>query len=117
MKSYRPTTPFSTPLVLLIPTKSKSIGVNGYTYPELENGKLIFGSFKTYGGTEREVNGAYSVENTAVIETWFRPDIKSNCRIGVPETGAVYDILGEPENISMRNQFLKFKVMEVKGGA
>jgi hypothetical protein len=31
--------------------------------------------------------------------------------------GAVFDILGEPENIEMRNQFLKFKVRRVKGGA
>ena len=83
----------------------------------MKDGKLFFGSFKTYGGTEREVNGAYSVENTAIIETWFRPDIRSNCRIGLPDSGMIYDILGEPENIAMRNQFLKFKVIQVKGGA
>jgi hypothetical protein len=51
------------------------------------------------------------------VETWFRPDIQSNCRIGVPQTGAVYEILGEPENINMQNQYLKFKVQRVKGGA
>lgn len=103
--------------MLLIPTTSKSLGVNKNSYPEIDKGILIFGSFKTFGGTERQVDGAYAVENTATVETWFRPDIRSNCRIGVPATGAVYDILGEPENIEMRNQFLKFKVIEVKGGA
>ena len=97
--------------------KSPDYGVNGYKYPEISDGILIYGSFKTFGGTEREVNGAYAVENTATVETWFRPDIKSNCRIGIPATGAIYDVLGEPENINMRNQFLKFKVTEVKGGA
>lgn len=95
----------------------KSYGVTSYEYPEINDGILFYGSFKTFGGTEREVDGAYSVENTATVETWFRPDIRSNCRIGIPATGAVYDILGEPENINMRNQFLKFKLIEVKGGA
>jgi hypothetical protein len=31
--------------------------------------------------------------------------------------GAVYDIIGEPENLEMRNMFLKFKIRRVKGGA
>ena len=62
-------------------------------------------SFKTYGGTERDVNGVYSIEDTANIETWYRPDIKGNCRVA-REDGATYDIIGEPENISMRNHYL-----------
>ena len=78
---------------------------------------MFFGSFKTYGGTEKNVNGVYSIEDTANIETWYKPDIKANCRIAVANTEAIYDILGEPENINMRNQFLKFKVKRVKGGA
>ena len=117
MASYKPSTPYSTPLILLIPTYGKSYGVDAKTFPEVADGVLFYGSFKTYGGTERDVNGIYSIENTAIIETWFRPDIKSNCRIAVPQSGEVYEILGEPENINLRNQFLKFKVQQVKGGA
>lgn len=117
MKSYKPSTPFDAALVLLIPTYSESYGVPNKTFPDVAGGILFYGSFKTYGGTERDVNGIYSVENTAVIETWYRPDIKSNCRIAVPQTGEVYEILGEPENINLRNQYLKFKVIQVKGGA
>lgn len=115
------------PLVLLIPTYKIISGVNKPIYPTIEESlnikdekgdsvNLFFGSFKTYGGTERDVNGVYSIEDTATIETWYRPDIKGNCRIA-REDGATYDIIGEPENISMRNQFLKFKVRRVKGGA
>ena len=80
-------------------------------------GYMYYGSFRTFGGTERNVNGVYSIENTAVIETWFRPDIKANCRVYVPQNGATYEIMGDPENIDMRNQYLKFKVKQVKGGA
>ena len=83
----------------------------------MNDGVLIYGNFRTFGGTERDVNGLYSIENTATIETWFRPDIKSNCRIGIPETGEIYEILGEPENIGMRSQYLRLKVIQHKGGA
>ena len=57
------------------------------------------------------------VEDTANIECWYRPDIKSDCRVGLLSTGAIYDIINEPENIDMRNQFLKFKVLRYKGGS
>lgn len=117
MAGYKPTMPYSTPLILLIPSYSSSYGVEKKTFPEIKDGILFFASFKTYGGTERNVNGVYSVEDTAIIETWYRPDIKSDCRIAVPQSGYTFEILGEPENIEMRNQWLKFKVMQVKGGA
>jgi hypothetical protein len=56
------------------------------------------------------------VENTAVVETWYRPDIKANCVLE-DMNGLRYEILGTPENISMQNQFLKFKIRAIKGGA
>ena len=117
MAQYKPSLPFFVPLIVLTPTYTTVSGVKKKTYPSPENGILIYGTFKTYGGTERDVNGVYSIEDTADIETWYRPDITSNCRIAVADTNAIYDILGEPENINMRNQYLKFKVMRVKGGA
>lgn len=116
-KPYRPSLPFSTPLVLLIPTYSGTYGVQQKTFPAVADGIPFFGTFKTYGGTERDVNGIFSVEDTASIETWYRPDITSGCRIAIAGTNAVYDILGEPENIDRRNQYLKFKVSRAKGGA
>lgn len=115
MSAYRAALDNTIPLMLLKPVSVKVQGVLKKTYPA--QGILFYGSFKTYGGTERDVNGVYSIEDTAVIECFFRPDIKSNCRINVPQTGAVYEIIGEPENINMRNQFMKFKVRRIAGGA
>lgn len=86
-------------------------------YPDVEDGDMFKGSFKSYGGTESTENGILSIIDTATIETWFRPDIKSDCMIVLPESGAKYEVIGEPENIEMRNQILKFKVRRVKGGA
>ncbi len=116
MAQYKPFVPFNVALILLVPTYSIVSGVNTKTFPTLSEGNLFYGSFKTYGGTERDVNGLYSIEDTANIECWYRPDIKSDCRIAIPMTGAIYEIFGEPENINMRNQYLRFKVRRVKGG-
>lgn len=122
MADYRPSLNNSIPLILLSPTTTTVSGVARKTYPTIEEAlnikdSLFFGSFKTYGGTERDVNGVYSIEDTADVETWYRPDIKSDCRVAVANTGKIYDIISEPENINMRNQFLKFKCRIVKGGA
>ena len=122
MSNYRPQSENPIPLILLVPTYISKYGVDKPIYPTIEeamqdNNNLFFGSFKTYGGTERDVNGIYSIEDTAKIVTWYRPDIKSNCRIAVAQNSNIYEIINEPENINMRNQFLQFKVKRIKGGS
>ena len=117
MAQFKPAVPFSVPLVLLVPSYEEVSGVAVKSFPTLEEGTLFYGSFRTYGGTETNVNGLYSVEDTAIVECWYRPDIKSDCRIALPDNGAVYEVLGEPENIEMRNQFLRVKIRRYKGGA
>lgn len=103
-----------TPVKLLIPTgKEKYNGVTRPTYPT--DGDVIFVNWKAYGGTETSVNGVYSIIDTAIITTWYRPDITSNCRI-LREDGAVYEIIAEPDNIEQQGQIIMFKVERVKGG-
>lgn len=67
-------------------------------------------------GTESTVNGVVSIVDTAQITTWYRPDIAANCRL-LREDGKVYEVISEPENADMGNQFCTFKVERVKGGA
>lgn len=110
---YRPSEPFTTPVLLFSnPTYETVLGVTKKIYPE--KGELIFCSFKTYGGTESAVNDQLAVIDTANIETWYRPDIKSDSmiKLGAKE----YEVMGEPEDIEQRHQFLKFKVRGVQGG-
>lgn len=114
MSDYKPSAPFTVPLYLLIPVSKTVKGSTKNTYPE--SGDLIYCSFKTFGGTEVTTNGVLSVENTAIIETWYRPDIKANCRFKTVD-GLTYEVLGTPENINQRNQYLKFKIKAVKGGS
>ena len=78
---------------------------------------VIRANFKSYGGTEKANNDILSIEDTAQIVCWYHPDIKSDCRLKRLSDNAVFEILGEPENIELRNQFLKFKIRRVKGGA
>lgn len=117
MANFKPSMPYSTPILLYIPTKTIKKGVEVKTWPSDENAIRLNCSFKTYGGTDLNVNGILSVTDTAYIETWYRPDIKSDCRFKVISTGAIYEVLGSPENIEMRNQFIKIKVKTVEGGA
>lgn len=114
---YRPSEAeqMTTPFRLQTPIVATSYGVSKKVWADAEG--VIMANFKTYGGTEKTDNNILSVEDTANIVCWYRPDIKSNCRLVRLSDGAAFEILGEPENIEMRNQFLKFKVKRVVGGA
>lgn len=114
---YRPgeAVQMTTPMTLQAPVTVKEYGVSKKEWREIDS--VIMVNFKTFGGTEKIVDGVLSVEDTASIVCWYRPDIKSNCRLVRLADGAAFEILGEPENIEFRNQFLKFKVRRVKGGA
>lgn len=101
-----------TPATLLIPEYSKYNGVTKKTFPE--SGPLIYVNFKSKGGTETVVNGVYSVLNTAEIVTWFRSDIRSDCRIKIDSD--IYDIKGDPEDVELQHQFMILKVEKVSGG-
>lgn len=114
MANYRPDAPFTVPMFLFIPEVKVIKGVVKKIYPE--TGELFYCSFRTFGGTESSSNGVLTVEDTATLETWYRPDIKSDC-IVKNVGGKAYEILGTPENINMRNQILRFKVRAVSGGA
>lgn len=107
----------TTALKLLIPTYEEFEGRRIPVYPAAPyaDDPLIFANFKTKGGTETEVNGVYSILDTAQVVTWYRPDIKSDCRIVRLSDMAVFDIKNEPENVEERGQYLIMKVERVKG--
>lgn len=114
MSEYRPSGPFNVPMWVFVPQIITAKGSTKKNYPNV--GELIWCTFRSFGGTEINSNGVLIVEDTAIIETWFRPDIKSDCKLK-DESGIEYEILGTPENINKRNQFLRFKIKSVRGGA
>ncbi len=114
MKKYKPGEAFLVPMYLFTPQIITAKGSSKKVIPE--NCKLFYCSFRSFGGTEKVLDNVLSVEDTAVIETWYRTDIKSDS-ILKDSNGLVYEIIGTPENISMKNQYLKFKIRAKKGGA
>lgn len=110
--TFRPKEAFTTAAELYAPTKTVVKGTTKKEWTKVDN---IFCSFKTYGGTENIENNVLTVIDTATILTWYRPEIKADCRIVV--AGRKYEILGEPEDISLRHQYIRFKARAVKGGA
>ena len=113
---YRPVevNQMTTPMMIYKAEEKYELGVLKKTLVPVDR---IFCNFKTYGGTEKEVNGVIAVEDTATITTWFRPDITSDCILKRLTDGADFEILGEPENIEQRNMVLRFKIRRIKGGA
>lgn len=117
---YKPHTPYNVPFFLQTPTTSIVKGIPVKTYTETQTAR--FCSFRTFGGTETTENELLTVVDTATVETWYDPAITAACRVRIVPTdgsnsGKVYEILGTPENIEMRNQFSLFKVRAITGGA
>jgi hypothetical protein len=116
MARYKPAKDFRTPMYLYVVTGyEEKMGVQKPVYSE--TGILFFGSFATYGGTERERNGIVVVEDTATVATWYRPEFAANARVALAETGKLYEITGEPENIEQRSLYTEMKLTAVRGGA
>ena len=104
----------TTPCVLQVPTMRNVLGVVKKTYADAEQFNC---NWKSYGGTEVVNNDVITAVDTATLVCWYNPDIKANCRIKRLSDGAVFEVIGEPENIEQRNMIMQFKVQRVKGGA
>ena len=74
-------------------------------------------SWKSKGGTEVLIDNVWVIIDTAEIECWYNPKIKADCRLVNLKTNEIYNIKGEPENVDGLNQFMKFKVEKIRGGA
>lgn len=116
IRHYKPQVPFNVAMKLLVPTETKVKGVTKKVYPEPEDiAQIFFGSFRTFGGTENFSNDVYMIYNTATIDTWYNPEITTDCRVYICETGEIFDVISPPEDINMRHQFMQFKVEKIGG--
>lgn len=111
-KSYQPQTPFNVPAMLLKRSTKKVNGANQETFTD---STTFFCSAKSYGGTEKVVNGVYVIEDTWVVDTWYNPDFSKGDKIRFLDDNTEYEILATPENINRRGQYMRFKVVRVGG--
>lgn len=111
-KQYQPQAPFSVPAILLKRVMTKVNGANQPTYAE----KMSFScAAKSYGGTEKVVNGVVVIEDTWQIDTWYNPDFAKGDRIRFLDDMTEFEILASPENINRRGQYMRFKVSRIGG--
>ena len=106
---------FTTAVKLQKRITTKVSGALEYTYEDATD-PILNCSFKTYGGTETIVNGSLVLLNTATLVTWYRQDIQAADRILLIQDNSGWEVIGEPENIDMRNQYLILKVRKISGG-
>ena len=113
-KDYKANLPFSTPAKLLKrgdePTK-----INGVLEYEYSEGAEFFCSAKSYGGTEKVVNGVTVVEDTWQIDAYYNPDFGKGDRIRFLDNNSEFEILASPENINRQGKFMRFKVVAIGG--
>ena len=111
---WKPFTPFNVPLQVLTTTTTK---INGVMVKQRVEGRRFLASVRTFGGTESTVDGMTVVEDTATVHCWYNPDITAGSAVRMLTDGSEWEILGTPENVEMRNQWLSFKIRRVRGGA
>ena len=111
-KQYQPQVPFTVPALHLKRSTQKVNGVNQETFTE---GGIFYCSAKSYGGTEKTVNGVYVIEDTWTIDTWYNPAFKKGDRVRFLDDMSEYEILASPENINKRGQYMRFKVVRIGG--
>lgn len=112
MADYKPILPFNVPAKLLKRSLEKINGMNQESFTE----DIFFScSAKSYGGTEKEVNGVLIVEDTWTIDAWYHPKFEKGDRIRFLDTGREYEIIASPENINRRGQYMRFKVAAIGG--
>ncbi len=111
-KQYQPQVPFNAPCKLLKRTTEKVNGVNQEKFTE---GVQFYCSAKSYGGTEKVVNGVFVIEDTWQIDAWYNPDFGKGDRIRFLDDNTEFEILASPENINRRGQYMRFKVSRIGG--
>lgn len=112
MADYKPNLPFNVPAMHLKRNVTKINGVLKETFAERS---MFFCSAKSYGGTEKVVNGVYVIEDTWHIDTWFNPDFGKGDRIRFLDDESEFEVLASPENINRRGQYMRFKVSRIGG--
>lgn len=112
MADYKPNLPFNVPAMHLKRTLTKVNGVNQESFTEKT---MFFCSAKSYGGTEKQVNGVTVIEDTWTIDTWFNPDFGKGDKIRFLDVGTEYEIMASPENINRRGQYMRFKAVGIGG--
>ena len=118
-KQFEASLPFDIPALHLKRSLKKINGVNKEIFTPAK--EPFFCSAKSYGGTEKQVNGVTVIEDTWTIDTYYNPEFGKGDKIQfLDETDAdgnhpEFEILASPENINRRGKYMRFKVLAIGG--
>lgn len=115
LKSISMSTPAKLLTVLEVVTSTGNTRKKQFIDPE--NADIITVGVKTYGGTKKIVNDRLVLEDTATIITWYRPDITAGCRLLFLDDNSLWEVIGRPEDVDRRHQYLIIKCRSVSAGA
>jgi hypothetical protein len=112
-KRYEANLPFDIPARHIKRSLEKVNGINQEIFTEAKDPFNC--SAKSYGGTEKQVNGVTVIEDTWIVDTYYNPEFKKGDKIRFLDDGTEYEILASPENIDRRGQYMRFKVLHIGG--
>lgn len=103
---------FVTPAIHKKPTTTEK---NGRLEKGYEQVGTLRGKYKQKGTTEKLVNGLTVVVTNTTFTTWFKKDLEAKDVLEI--NGINYEIIGEVENVEMRNRYAVLTLEKVSGGA
>jgi hypothetical protein len=113
MPMYKVLERLTTPISLI---KQERVKDGGYTeIKESESSEILWCSWKSYGGTESDIDGLSLFQDTAKIECRYHPQIKQNDIVKNLLTNKKYQIISVPDDINQLHQYLQFKVKRLAG--
>lgn len=112
--SYKQQKNYRTPIKLLKGVYDDGNGIVTKTYEETD--VIMNCSAISYNGTEKLVNDLIVIEDTCMIETYYRPDITSKDAIKFLDDNSIYEIISPPQDINREHKILLFKVRRYTGG-
>lgn len=115
LKNISMSTPAKLITVLDVTTSIGNTRKKQYISPD--DADTITVGVKTFGGTEKIVNDRLVLEDTATVVTWYRPDITAGCRLLFLDDGSLWEIIGRPEDVDRRHQYLIIKCRAISAGA
>ena len=115
LKNISMTTPAKLITVLEVTTSGGKTRKKEYI--NQDDADTITVGVKTFGGTEKIVNDRLVLEDTATIVTFYRPDITAGCRLLFLDDNYLGEIIGRPEDVDRRHQYLIIKCRAISAGA
>lgn len=95
--------------------KATSVTVDNHTVKTYTEVGTVRGKFKQKGTAETNANGLTVINEKTTFITWYKADFKAADILTIG--GVDFEIVGNPENVEMRNRYAVLTLERISGGA